>query len=220
MTDEPDLEELCTRFGRLYVPAIADVLDDHGLWHQVMDNAIQGLTFDMRLAGPAYTVLGQPERSTDRSIRNGARMIDELSPFEVAVFDCADDETTGHWGELLTNGALARGATGAVVDGGVRDSAAIVELGFPVFHRFRAARDAKGRWNVADMQTPIVAGGVRVEPGDLVVGDSDGVVVVPRGIALDVLLEAEEVVRTENEIRDRVRAGEKVGDLYQQYERF
>lgn len=220
MVTQPDLKELCERYRALYVPAIADVLDDFGLWHQVMDNEIQGLTLDMRVAGPAYTVLGRPERSTDRTIRNGARMIDELSPFEVAVFDCSDDQTTGHWGELLTNGAIARGAQGAVIDGGIRDSAAILDLGFPVFHRFRAARDAKGRWNVVDMQAPIVAGGVVVNPGDLVVGDADGVVVVPRHMALDVLTEAEEVVRTENEIRLRVRAGEKVGDLYQKYERF
>lgn len=220
MAAEPELEELCARYRRLYVPAIADVLDEQGLWHQVMDNEIQGLTLEMRVAGPAYTVLGRPERSTDRTIRNGARMIDELSPFEVAVFDCSDDRTTGHWGELLTNGALARGAVGAVIDGGIRDSAAILDLDFPVFHRFRAARDAKGRWNVVDMQNPIVAGGVLVRPGDIVVGDSDGVVVVPRNLAVDVLREAEEVVRTESEIRDRVRAGEKVGELYQQYERF
>lgn len=220
MADDMNISELCERYRRLYVPAVADVLDDFGLWHQVMDNEIQGLTLEMRLAGPAYTVLGRPERSTDRSIRNGARMVDELSPFEVAVFDCSDDRTTGHWGELLTNGAIARGAAGAVIDGGIRDSAAILDLGFPVFHRFRAARDAKGRWNVVDMQAPIVAGGVIVNPGDLIVGDSDGVVVVPRNLALEVLIEAEEVVRTETEIRQRVRAGEKVGELYQKYERF
>lgn len=214
------IEEVCRRYRALYVPAVADVLDDHGLWHQVMDSGIMPLQLHMKVAGPAFTTLGRPERSTDRSIRLGARMIDELSALEVAVFDCADDTTTGHWGELLTNGALARGATGAVIDGGIRDTAAILDLDFPVFNRFRAARDAKGRWNVVDMQTPIVAGGVRVEPGDLIVGDADGVVVVPRDIVVDVLMEAEETARTEDEIRERVRAGESVGELYQSYERF
>lgn len=220
VADEPTVAELSARYRAVYVPAIADVLDDRGLWHQCMDNEIQGLQIDMRVAGVAFTVLGRPERSTDKSIRLGARMVDELSPHEVAVFDCSDDRTTGHWGELLTNGALARGATGAVIDGGIRDSTAILDLQFPVFHRFRAPRDAKGRWNVVDMQSPIVAGGVRVHPGDMIVGDADGVVVVPQDIAVDVLFEAEEVVRTETEIRDRVRAGEKVGELYESYERF
>lgn len=215
----PTTDELCRRYRALYVPAIADVLDDFGLWHQVMTDVLP-LTLDMTVAGVAFTAIGRPERSVDRSIRLGARMIDELSAGEVAVFDCADDRTVGHWGELLTNGAVARGAVGAVIDGGIRDTRAIMELGFPVFHKFRAARDAKGRWNVVDMQQPIVCGGVPVHPGDIIVGDADGVIVVPKDMAEEVLVEAEKTVSIETEIRDRVRAGERVGTLYQQYERF
>ncbi|QOC91271.1 RraA family protein [Micromonospora craniellae] len=217
--ETPPVDEICRRFGKLYVAAIADALDDAGLWHQVMTDVLP-LTTDMAVAGVAFTALGRPERSTDRSVRLGARMIDELSAGEVAVLDCAGDRTVGHWGELLTNGAMARGAVGAVIDGGVRDTGAILPLKFPIFNRFRSARDAKGRWNVVDMQSPVVCGGVRVHPGDIIVGDSDGVVVVPRAIAMDVLVEAEATVRTETEIRQRVRAGESVGTLYQQYERF
>lgn len=219
MQDLPT-DELCERFGRIYVAAIADVLDDHGLWHQVMSEEIQGLRLSDRVVGVAHTALGRPERSTDRSIRLGARMIDGLRPYEVAVFDCSDDRTVGHWGELLANGAVARGVRGAVIDGGVRDTAALLDMRFPVFHRFRSARDAKGRWNVVDIQQPVVCGGVRVCPGDIVVGDSDGVVVVPRDIAVDVLVEAERTVEVEAEIRGRVRAGESVGELYMAYDRF
>jgi len=211
--------EISRRFRAVYAAAIADVLDDHGLWHQVMDGPMP-LSTDMKVAGVAFTALGRPERSVDRSIRLGAKMIDQMSTGEIAVFDCSDERTVGHWGELLTNGALARGAVGAVIDGGVRDTAAILELGFPVFSRFRAARDARGRWNVVDMQIPVVCGGVLVRPGDFIVGDADGVVVVPKGIATEVLAEAEKTVEVETEIRGRVRAGEKVGDLYMNYERF
>ncbi|MDA8310810.1 MAG: RraA family protein [Actinomycetota bacterium] len=211
--------EICARFRDVYVPAVADVLDDRGLWHQVMDNILP-LATDMKVAGTAFTALGRPERSTDRSIRLGAKMIDQMSQGEVAVFDCSDDRTVGHWGELLTNGALARGAVGAVIDGGVRDTATVLNMGFPVFNRFRSARDARGRWNVVDMQIPIVCGGVLVRPGDYIVGDADGVVVVPHEIAAEVLVDAEKTVAVESEIRARVRAGEKVGDLYMSYERF
>lgn len=214
------LVDLCERFRDLYVPAIADALDDLGLWHQCMDSGIRALELETKVAGAAFTGLGRPERSEDRSIRLGARMIDEMAPLQVAVLDCSDDRITGHWGELLTNGALARGATGAVIDGGIRDTPAILELGFPVFHRYRSPRDARGRWNVVDIGIPIVAGGVQVKPGDIIVGDADGVVVVPRDAAGDVLHRAEAQVETENEIRVRVRQGESVGDLYQQYERF
>ena len=221
MSDSDDrTAALCERFRSLYVPAIADALDDVGLWHQVMDNAINPLQIDMRVAGVAFTALGRPERSTDRERRLGAQMIDRMSQDEVAVFDCAGDETTGHWGELLTNGALARGAVGAVIDGGVRDTSAILDAEFPVFCKYRAARDAKGRWNVTDMQVPIIAGGVLVNPGDIIVGDADGVVVVPRDLAEQIADISEEVVATENVIRSRVKAGESVGSLYQEYERF
>ena len=212
-------EELCKRFRQLYVPAIADVLDTAGLWHQVMTD-VMPLSVDMTVAGPAFTAYGRPERSTDRTKRLGAAMIDELAPGNVVVFDCANDRTVGHWGELLTNGALARGAAGAVIDGGVRDTQAILKLDFPVFHKFRAARDAKGRWNVVDMNIPITCGGVPVRPGDIIVGDSDGVVVVPVEMAWDVLVEAERTVAVESEIRARVLAGESMGTLYQQYDRF
>lgn len=218
----PDLsvEEMCERYGRLYVAAIADVLDDMGLWHQVMHNDIKPLRLTDRVVGVAHTALGKPERSTDRSIRLGARMIDGLKPFEVAVFDCSDDKLVGHWGELLANGAVARGVNGAVIDGGIRDTAALLDMNFPVFHKYRTARDAKGRWNVVDTQQPIVCGGVPVQQGDFIVGDCDGVIVVPKDIAVEVLIESEKTVEVETEIRDRVRAGESVGDLYLSYDRF
>lgn len=220
MHTEPPIEEICARYKSLYVAAIADVLDDRGLWHQVMSEEIKALRLTDKVAGIAHTALGRPERSVDRSIRLGARMVDGLAEHEVAVFDCSDDRTVGHWGELLANGAIARGVRGAVIDGGVRDTAALLDLEFPVFHRFRSARDAKGRWNVVDVQQPIVCGGVPVSPGDIIVGDCDGVVVVPREIAYEVLVEAETTARVEDEIRDRVRQGEPVGDLYMAYDRF
>lgn len=220
MSTDLSVAEICARLNNLYVPAIADVLDDMGYWNQVMHEDIKALRLTDRVAGRAFTALGKPERSTERGIRLGPRMVDELSPHDVAVFDCSDDRTTGHWGELLTNGAIARGAVGAVIDGGMRDTAAVLDLDFPVFHKFRAARDAKGRWNVVDMQTPIVCGGVPVSPGDYIVGDCDGVVVIPSSIVTEVLHEAEITVGVELEIRERVRAGERVGELYMKYDRF
>lgn len=213
------LEEVCSRLQGLYVAAVSDALDERGLWHQVMDG-IHPLTMQMRVAGIAFTALGHAERSTDKSIRLGARMIDELFAPAIAVLACSGETATGHWGELLTNGAIARGAVGAVLDGGVRDCRAILDLEFPVFCRFRSPRDAKGRWNIVEMNTPVVCGGVTVYPGDIIFGDCDGVVVIPQSISGDVLHEAEEIVRVEKDIRGRVRHGEKVGDLYLQYRRF
>jgi regulator of RNase E activity RraA len=217
---EIPVEELCARYNRLYTAAVADALDDKGLWYQIVDWHIQPLTLEMRVAGPAFTMLGRPERSTDRAIRKGVKAVDALRPHTVAVMDCSGEEITGHWGELLTNGARVRGCTGAVIDGGTRDVAAILRMGFPVFSKFRSPADAKGRWNVVDFDCPVTLGGVPVKPGDFIVGDCDGVVVVPADAVVEVLLEAEEVVRTESEIRERVRAGQSVAELYMQYKRF
>jgi 4-hydroxy-4-methyl-2-oxoglutarate aldolase len=214
------IEELCTRYRGVYVAAVADALDDKGMWHQIVDRRIQPLSLDMRVAGPAFTIFGRPERSTDRAIRKGVKAVDALRPHTVAVMDCAGEEITGHWGELLTNGALVRGCAGAVIDGGVRDVAVILKLGFPVFSKFRSPADAKGRWNVVDFDCPVRIGGVPVSPGDFIVGDSDGVVVVPQDLVVDVLLEAEEIAKTETEIRQRVRDGASVAALYMEYKRF
>lgn len=219
MVDIP-IEELCARYRQLYTAAVADALDDKGLWHQIADRRIQPLTLDMRVAGPAFTMLGRPERSTDRAIRKGVQAVDALRPHTVAVMDCSGEEITGHWGELLTNGALVRGCTGAVIDGGTRDVVAILKMGFPVFCKFRSPADAKGRWNVVDFDCPVTIGGVPVSRGDFVVGDCDGVVVVPRDLVVEVLLEAEEVVKAEAEIRQRVRDGQSVAKLYMEYKRF
>lgn len=214
------IDEMSARYRRLYTPAVADALDDRGLWHQIVDRRIQPLVLGMRVAGPAFTMLGRPERSTDRAIRQGVKAVDAVRPHTVVVMDCCGEEITGHWGELLTNGTLVRGGTGAVIDGGVRDTAAILELGFPVFCKYRSPADAKGRWNVVDFDCPVTLGGVPVHPGDFIVGDADGVVVVPAALAVEVLLDAEQVVADENEIRGRVRAGESVAGLYMQYKRF
>lgn len=214
------IEELCARYSRLYVAAVADALDDKGLWHQIVDRRIQPLTLEMRVAGPAFTMLGRPERSTDRAIRKGVKAVDALQRHTVAVMDCSGEEITGHWGELLTNGALVRGCTGAVIDGGTRDVATILRMNFPVFCKYRSPADAKGRWNVVDFDCPVRIGGVPVAPGDFIVGDPDGVVVVPRDAVVEVLLEAEEVAKTETEIRQRVRDGQSVAKLYMEYKRF
>jgi regulator of RNase E activity RraA len=217
---EIPLDDLCARYRRLYVAAVADSLDDKGLWHQIVDRRIQPLTLETRVAGPAFTMLGRPERSTDRSIRKGVKAVDAVRPLTVVVMDCSGEEITGHWGELLTNGTLVRGGTGAVIDGGVRDTAAILALRFPVFCKFRSPADAKGRWNVVDFDCPVTLGGVPVRPGDFIVGDADGVVVVPAELAVEVLLEAEQVVGEENEVRRRVLNKESVADLYMQFKRF
>ncbi|MEA4884650.1 MAG: RraA family protein [Clostridia bacterium] len=214
------VEELCRRYEQVYVAAVSDALDAAGYWHQALDSGLQPLNCGTKLAGPAFTMFGGPNRTTDKSLRKSPQAVDQLAPFSVVVMGTSGDPITGHWGELLTNAAMYRKCRGAVVDGGVRDTASIRALGFPIYYRFRSPRDASGRWNLIDYQCPIEAGGVLITPGDFIVGDDDGIVVVPRELVVDVLLEAEAIVNTEKEIRQRVREGQSVAGLYMEYERF
>lgn len=214
------MEEIINRYRKLYSGVISDCLDKIGLWNQFMESSIHPLKKDMVVAGPAFTVFGSIERSTDKSIRLGPKVVDVLSEFQVVVMQTNGDLQTGHWGELLTNGARLRGGTGAVIDGGIRDSKFISELGFPIFYKFHCPGDARGRWNVTKMQEPVIVGNVLVNPGDFIFGDIDGVVVIPKDLTLEVLQSAEAACVEENEIRQQILKGKKLSDLYMEYEQF
>ncbi len=130
-------------------------------------------------------------------------MLGDVPGGHVAVYAC-DHDVSAHLGELSVTSLKARGVAGCVLDGGCRDVAFIRDEGFPVFARFVTPEDSTWRWELEATQVPVVIGRVRIEPGDWIVGDDDGVVVVPAAIAEDVLVEAEAKAATESEIRAAV----------------
>lgn len=217
---EIPLPELVARYRKLYSGVISDCLDKIGLWNQCMDNSINPLKTNMVVAGPAFTVYGSAERSIDKKIRLGPKVVDELNPYQVVVMQTNGDLHTGHWGELLTNGAISKGAAGAIIDGGIRDSQFIIDLDFPVFYKFHCPGDARGRWNVTKLQEPISVGNVYVAPGDFIFGDIDGVVVIPQKHVSHILIAAENAVEEENEIRKQIKNGRKLADLYLEFDQF
>lgn len=217
---EPDWHSIAERFRALYTPAVCDVLDGHGLRHQFMDAGLVALDKGDQIAGPAFTILGRADASLDTSTRMGPRVIDSFQPHVVAVYDTSGETHTGVWGELWSAGAQRMGCVGAVVDGGIRDSALIRRIGFPIFHRFRSPADAVGRFTVIEHQTPVTVGGVRVHPGDYVFGDEDGVVIIPQALILIVLEQAEGVKTTEDDIRAAIGRGGRLIDLYKKHGRF
>ena len=127
---------------------------------------------------------------------------------------------SAHLGELSVTSLKARGVAGCVLDGGCRDVAFIRDEGFPVFTRFVTPEDSTWRWELEATQVPVTIGRVRIEPGDWIVGDDDGVVVVPQTIAEDVLTEAEQKAATESEIRVAVREGMPPLEAYERYGTF
>ncbi|MCS7006302.1 MAG: RraA family protein [Thermoleophilia bacterium] len=212
------------RFTSIYTAALADVLDRRGLRRQTLPPSIRPLWPGLRLAGPAFTVRGRPAevkdaRAWDRAIRRVLAMLGEVPEGHVAVYACAQD-VSAHLGELSVTSLRARGVAGCVLDGGCRDTRFIQAEGFPVFCRFVTPEDSTWRWELEETQAPIMIGGVGVEPGDWIVGDDDGVVVVPAAIADDVLAEAEEKASTESEIRAAVREGMLPLEAYERYGTF
>jgi 4-hydroxy-4-methyl-2-oxoglutarate aldolase len=220
-TRHPHLEDACRRYALVYTGAIADVLDEMGYPKQCLPPAIQGLVIDSKVSGVAMTVEGQATSSVDSEeiYLPVLRMLGDLQPGDVIVSQ-PNDGISAHIGELSSEAAQFRGARGAVIDGGARDVAYILKLGFPVFCRYRTPRDIVGRWKLVSYGAPITIGEVTVRRGDFIVGDQDGVVVIPQEIAAEVLTRAEKVVRTENEVRKAVLEGVHPVDAYRKYGRF
>jgi regulator of RNase E activity RraA len=216
-----DVDEVCRRFSVIYTGAISDVLDEMGYHNQVLPAAIQGLTMDQKVAGVAMTVEGQPTDSLDPEVVfvPMLQMLGDLKCGDVIVSQ-PHDSLSAHLGELSCETARFRGARGAVIDGGSRDIDYILKLGFPVFCRYRTPADVIGRWRLVSYGQPIQIGEVGIRRGDFIVGDKDGVLVIPKQITLEVLQKSEEVVNTEDLVRKAILQGVHPVEAYRKYGRF
>jgi len=205
---------------RLYTAVLSDVLDELGYRQQAFPPSIRPLDDALVLAGFARTGV---YREVYRVVPDQnpyeleMALIDDLKPDQVAVFGCGGSTRIAPWGELLSTAARARGAAGCVTDGMVRDIRAIRTMKFPVFHGGIAPLDSKGRGMVAEIDVPIECAGVSIEPGDLIVGDADGVVVVPRAVEDEALTHAFAKVTGEDHTRDELAAGASLKEVFAKY---
>jgi 4-hydroxy-4-methyl-2-oxoglutarate aldolase len=206
--------------ARLYTAVLSDVLDELGFRHQAMAPSIRPLDEALVLAGYARTGLYREVYHVtpdENPYELEIALVDDLRADEVVVLGCGGSTRIAPWGELLSTAARARGAAGCVTDGFVRDIRAIRVMGFAVHHGGIAPLDSKGRGKVAAIDVPIECAGVAVSPGDLVVGDADGVVVVPRAVEDTALARAFDKVSGENRTREELAAGTKLGEVFEKY---
>ncbi len=220
--NDTDSQDLQRRLAAIpYTGAISDILDEMGLHGQVLPKQIQALRAGQTVAGRALTLLGEPTRSDDPEVIfvPVLKMLGEIKPGDVLVSQ-PNDEVAAHLGELSAATAQYRGCKGAVIDGGVRDTDYIEKLGFPVFARYRTPTDIMGRWRLVDFNVPIRIGRVEVSPGDYILGDRDGVLVIPAGVAEEVITKAEDVVKTENLVRNDILDGIHPLEAYKRHGRF
>ncbi len=202
---DPDLFSLCTR--ELYTPVVGDILDDLGFTRQFLPPPVQPLREAMKLAGRAMPVVmidvfGKQKHPFGRL----TEALDQLQPGEIYLAS-GGDMRCAYWGEILTATAKRRGAAGAVINGYHRDTPKVLEQGWPVFSRGRFAQDSAVRTQVVDYRCQIEAGQVTVQPGDLVFGDLDGVLIVPKAVEAEVIERALVKARGEKLVRKEIEAG-------------
>ena len=205
---------------RLFASVLSDCLDAAGHRNQAMQARIRPLDETLVLCGRARTALYMdvyeaPEGENPYELE--IRLLDDLKPDEVPVFACGSSGRIAPWGELLTTAARARGAAGVVMDGLTRDIRAIREMKFPVFAGGIGPLDSKGRGKIMAIDVPVEVAGARVAPGDLVFGDADGVVVVPRAVEEQVVAAALAKVAGENATREALARGEKLADVFKRH---
>jgi len=212
-------EKLACIREKLYTPVLSDTLDGLGYRRQAMRHDIRPLHPDFVVVGRARTLLWMAtyEPVKPNPYVNEIRAIDSLRPGEVTVHSTDHSWTVAPWGELLSTASRMRGSAGTIVDALVRDVKRIVAMGFPTFARGIKPLDSCGRGFVADIDVTISCGEVEVHPGELVVGDYDGVVVIPRAVEDEVLAHALAKVEGENHTRAELLQGRLLGEVYEKY---
>lgn len=200
-----DVDRIAHRLGALDTPALSDALDRLGIDGQAVGIAPLDRTF--RLVGRAFTVRMLPRGLSGKSVGD---YIDDVEAGQVVVIDNQGRLDATVWGDILTTVAKRDGVAGTVIDGVCRDSGRALDLGFPIYARAATMRTGKDRVAAEAYNEPVQLAGVRVEPGDWLGGDADGVVVIPATVIDDVLVAAEEIAAVEDRIRSAVADG---GDL-------
>lgn len=204
----------------LFTAVLSDCLDAAGYRNQAMQARIRPLDEALVLCGRARTALYMDVYDApagENPYELEIQLVDDVKADEVPVFACGTSGRIAPWGELLSTAARARGAAGVVMDGLTRDVRAIREMQFPVFAGGIGPLDSKGRGKVMAIDVPVEVAGARVAPGDLVFGDADGVVVVPRAVEDQVVAAALAKVAGENATREALARGEKLADVFKRH---
>jgi len=210
-----ELFTLCTR--ELYSPVVGDILDDLGYLHQFLPQPIQPLREEMKLAGRAMpAVMADVRGKQKKPFGLLTEALDQLQPGEIYLAS-GGEMRCACWGEILTATAKKRGAAGAVINGFHRDTPKVLEQNWPVFSRGRFAQDAAVRTQVVDYRCPIEVGQAQVTPGDLIFGDLDGVLVVPRRVESEVIERALAKARGEKLVRKEIEAGMSSTAAFKKY---
>ncbi|MCA9090917.1 MAG: RraA family protein [Planctomycetaceae bacterium] len=202
----------------MYSAVICDALDSVGLKNQSPRIPLQQLTSTNMLVGRCRTTLWADMFHVDpKPYELELQAVDSCQPDDVFIAATGNSMRSAIWGELLTTAVMNGGCVGAILDGAVRDVQKIRELDFPVLALGTSPYDSKDRQRVIDCNIPVEIGGVLFSPGDLVIADIDGLVVVPQNVEEEVLQLAWKKVHDENMVRDAIRGGMKATTAFETF---
>jgi 4-hydroxy-4-methyl-2-oxoglutarate aldolase len=212
---------LADRLRACYSGAVYDVLRAKGYIQQTLPQYIRPLNLRYKLAGPVFTIQGKRDDSLDarQSLLKWCELLSKAPASTVLVCQ-PNDHTLAYMGELSAETLVYKKVLGYVVDGGCRDSAFVEQLGFPVFCKYFTPVDVVGKWAATAFGEPVEIGGVTIHAEDYLLGDRDGIVVIPGRIAGEVVEESEEVLQKENLVRKAILQGVDPVDAYLQYGKF
>ncbi len=215
------MADLTQRLAQLYTGAVHDVLRAMGHERVVLPPSIRPLDPAVKVAGAAWTVCGHIDRtqSAHATLLGWTRLLSKAPPGRVIVCQPHNHEVA-LMGELSAETLKNKGVLGYVVDGGCRDVEFILKIGFPVFASFYTPSDIVGRWIPDRYGEPVAIGGVTISDGDYLLGDLDGVVVIPKAVAEEAIAKTEAVAQTENQIRSAILGGMDPVDAYLKYGKF
>ena len=204
--------------GALYAAVVCDALDSLGYHEQSPRVALPPLTTRGVLVGRCKTTLWADLYHPDpRPYELELRAVDSCTPDDVLIAAAGGSMRSGIWGELLSTAAMNQGCVGAIVDGAARDVAPMRAMEFPCFARGTCVYDSLNRQRVVDLDVPVEIDGVVFSPGDLLIADEDGLVVVPQAVEREAVARAWQKVHAENVTRDAIRDGLKATEVYEKY---
>jgi 4-hydroxy-4-methyl-2-oxoglutarate aldolase len=212
---------LADKLKGCYSGAVYDVLRARGYVHQTLPQYIRPLNLQHKLAGPVFTIQGKRDDSLDahQSLLKWCELLSN-APANTVLVCQPNDHTLAHMGELSSETLVYKKVLGYIVDGGCRDSAFIENLGFPVFCKYFTPVDVVAKWAATAFGEPIQIGEATIHTGDYVLGDRDGIVIIPGAITEEVVLQTEEVLRTENLVRKAILQGTDPVAAYLRYGKF
>ena len=214
-------DNLTRRLEKLYTGALHDVMRAMGLRDFTLPSSIRAVTVQAKIAGPVFTLLGKVDAHADphQTLLSWTGFLSKAKPGHVVVIQPNDNEVA-HMGELSGEVLKRKGVPGCVIDGATRDVSFLIGMKLPVYARYTTPRDIVGYWLADGLDVPIKIGPVTINPGDYLLADQDGVIVLPKARAEEIVTAAETASKTENKIRTAVLAGIDPQAAYLKYGKF